>query len=290
MRTVALMAVLAAAICSGSAAVLQAAAVRALPTAFGMGAGFLGRLARSPRYLAALALIALGFGLSLVALRILPLFVVQAGRASALAVTALLSVLVLGARLRLREVVAVAAVIGGLVLLGFSSGEQAGSAVDLTVRVALLVGVLLDGVVAWAVLRRPPSTATGTTLAVLAGLGFGILALGARTVTAWPLGLLVTDPAAWAAAFGGVLGLLLGALALQRASVIAVTATMVATETVTGAGLGMLLCGDRPLAGRGPMAMIGFAAVVAGALLLARFGAPEHPASTPEEPGALPIG
>ena len=95
--TVALIAVSAAAICSGSAAVLQAIAVRSLPAAVGMSAGFLGRLARSPRYLAALVLVALGFALSLVALRTLPLFVVQAGRASGLAVTALLSVLILGA-------------------------------------------------------------------------------------------------------------------------------------------------------------------------------------------------
>jgi drug/metabolite transporter (DMT)-like permease len=288
--TVALIAVLAAAICSGSAAVLQAIAVRSLPAAAGMSAGFLGRLARIPRYLAALVLIALGFALSLVALRTLPLFVVQAGRASGLAVTALLSVLILGARLRISEAVAVAATVGGLVLLALSSGEQASTAVGMTVRFALLGGVLVLGVLAWAVLRRPRSSATGLVLAVLAGLGFGALAVGARIVIALPLRALVIDPAAWAAGIGGLLGLLLGALALQRASVIAVTAAMVATETLTGAGLGMLLCGDRPVPGRAPLAVIGFAAVVAGALTLARFGAPEHPSSTPEEPGALPIG
>src|SRR5664279_2354066 len=53
----ALLAVGAAAVCSGSAAVLQASAVSRLPTD-SMNAGFVVRLARSPRYLLALVLVA----------------------------------------------------------------------------------------------------------------------------------------------------------------------------------------------------------------------------------------
>src|SRR6476620_2797645 len=63
-----LIAVAAAAVCSGSAAVLQASAVSRLPTSSSVSAGFSGRLARSPRYLLALVLVACGFGLSILAL------------------------------------------------------------------------------------------------------------------------------------------------------------------------------------------------------------------------------
>lgn len=122
--TLALTAVLVAALCSGGAAVLQAGAARRLPPAHSLAAGFMVRLLRNPLYLLALVLIISSFGLSILALRTLPLFVVQAGRASSLAVTALLGVLVLGVRLRRTEVVAVLGIAAGLVLLGLSSGPQ----------------------------------------------------------------------------------------------------------------------------------------------------------------------
>ena len=79
--------------------------------------GFVLRLARSPRYLLALVLVAAGFGLSIIALRTLPLFVVQAGRASSLAITAVLSVLLLHARLRRVEIGAVVGIGAGLVVV-----------------------------------------------------------------------------------------------------------------------------------------------------------------------------
>jgi hypothetical protein len=73
----------------------------------------------------------------------------------------------------------------------------------------------------------------------------------------------------------GLLGLLLTATALQRAPVVTATAAMVATETVVGSVLGMVLCGDRPAPGGGELAVAGFTLVLAGALSLTRFGAPE---------------
>src|SRR6476619_7269015 len=141
MMTLALLAVAGAAVCSGSAAVLQASAVSRLPQADSMSAGFVGRLARSPRYLLALVLVAAGFGLSFLALRTLPLFVVQAGRASSLAVTAVLSVLVLRVRLRAVEVAAVIGIGAGLVVLGLTAGDQSTVDVGTVGRFVLLAAV-----------------------------------------------------------------------------------------------------------------------------------------------------
>ena len=70
---------------------------------------------------------------------------------------------------------------------------------------------------------------------------------------------------------------------------VTVTGAVVATETLVGAGLGVLLCGDRPEPGGTPAALAGFALVLAGALVLARFGAPEPDAHGHEEPATLPI-
>jgi drug/metabolite transporter (DMT)-like permease len=288
--TVALAGVLAAAFCSGTAAVLQAAAVRRLPTAGGLRPGFAAGLLRSPRYLIALLLVAAGFGLSVLALRTLPLFVVQAGRASSLAVTAVLAVLILRARLRPPELAAIGGVVVGLVLLALSAGPQHSTDVGLVIRLTLLGAVLGAAALAAAAMRITPVARSGLALGVLAGLCFGVLAVGARILAGFAPATLITDPAAWAAGLGGVLGLMLGALALQRAAVVGVTAAMVGTEALIGAGLGMLLCGDRPLPGRGGLALLGFALVVAGAMVLARFGAPENPESSPEPEGVLPIG
>lgn len=286
----ALVAVTGAAVCSGIAAVLQASAVAQLPRATSVSGRFVLRLARSPRYLAALGLIAVGFGLSFVALRSLPLFVVQAGRASGLGVTAVLSVLVLGVRLRRPELVAVLAIGGGLAVLGWSAGGQASAEVGPATRLVLLAGVLALLPVVAVLLRMRDLQRSGLLLAVTAGTAFGLLALGARILRGFDVGTLLTDPAAWAMAGAGALGLLCGALALQRASVVTVTAAMVAVETVLGSALGMLVCEDRPTAGLAVPAAVGFALVLVGALALARFGAPEADADGHEEPATLPIG
>ena len=285
-----LVAVAGAALCSGTAAVLQASAVAHLPRATSVSGGFVLRLARSPRYLAALGLIGIGFGLSFVALRSLPLFVVQAGRASSLAVTAVLSVLVLGVRLRRPELVAVLAIGGGLIVVGWTAGAQASAEIGTAGRLILLAAVLALLPAAVMLLRMRDLPRSGLLLAVIAGTGFGLLALGARILRGFDPGALLTDPAAWAMAGAGALGLLCGALALQRASVVTVTAAMVAVETVLGSVLGMLVCGDRPTPGLAVPCALGFALVLAGSLALARFGAPEADANGREEPATLPIG
>ncbi len=284
-----LLAVGAAAVCSGSAAVLQSSAVGRLPTATAVSGGFVLRLVRSPRYLLALALIAAGFGLSFLALRSLPLFVVQAGRASSLAVTAVLSVLALRVRLRRAEVLAVLAIGAGLVIVGFTAGDQSAADVGTAGRLLLLATVLALLPLVAVVLRMRTPARSGLLLGVVAGSCFGLLALGARILRGFDPGVLLADPAAWAMAVAGALGLLCGALALQRASVVTVTSAMVAVETLLGSVLGMLVCGDRPSPGLAVPAGLGFAFVLAGALVLARFGAPEPDADGHEDPATLPI-
>lgn len=270
---VALIAVGAAAACSGTAAVLQAAALRDVPHT-PINAGFIGGLIRNPRYLLALVLVAAGFGLSILALRSLPLFVVQAGRASSLAITAVLSVLTLGARLRWAEVAGVLAVGAGLVLVAVAGGPQGSAEVGLGARFALLTATALIAVAARAALRMDRQEHAGLMLALLAGCSFGLLAVNARLIDGFAPLDLITDPIGWAMAVSGLLGLLLGALALQRATVVAVTSSMVATETILGAALGVVVCSDRPEPGMTPAAVAGFIAVLGGALVLARFGAP----------------
>ncbi|UZN03001.1 hypothetical protein [Cellulomonas sp. S1-8] len=268
-----LLAVGGAALCSGAAVVLQAVAARRLPHDAGLGATLVRRLLGSPAYLAALALVVLGFGLSFVALRTLPLFLVQAGRASGLAVAAVLAVLVLGARFGRRDAWGLVALGVGLVGLALSVAPAPVAAPAAGVPLGLLAAALMLGVVAWRVAARPPSPRTGLVLAVAAGCGYALLALAAHVVDLSRPARLLLDPALWAGGLGGVLALALTALALRRAPVVPVTAATVATETCLGAALGLLLVGDRALPGRGVLAAVAFALVLGGALTVARFGA-----------------
>ncbi|QTE30270.1 hypothetical protein [Pengzhenrongella sicca] len=272
--SLALVGVAAAACCSGAATILQARAARDEPAGTGLDAGLLVRLLRRPTYLGALTLVAAGFALSFLALRTLPLFVVQAGRASSLAVAAVLAALVLRARLSRIEVGAVVAVGGGVLLLGLAAGPSRTGEVPAGTRIGLLIALVAIAAAAAAVGRRGARAHAGVALGALAGAAFAILALGARILRSTNPAALVADPAAWAIAGGGALGLLLTATALQRTSVVGATAPMVAIETVLGSALGMLLCGDRPAAGTGLASALGFALVLAGALSLTRFAAP----------------
>jgi len=281
---VAWVAVVLSAVCAGTATILQAAAARKVPTARHLDAGLLLRLASSWSYLLAVALLLVGLVLAIIALRTLPLFLVQAVRASNLGVTALLSVLVLQQRLRWSELAAVAAVGLGLVVLAFSAGPQQPAEVGPGVRFGMVGAVVVVGLVTVAAARQPPGVTSGLSLGLLSGLCFAVLALGGRVILDFHPLALIADPAAWAMGLAGLLGLLISATAMQRASVVTVTAATVSTEAVVGALLGVVICGDRPLAGAEAYAVVGFALALAGAVGLARFGGPAE-----EEAAGRPV-
>jgi drug/metabolite transporter (DMT)-like permease len=267
----AVLAVAGAALCYGTSSVLQASAVaRSGRTDLGGVA----RLAGDPRYLGGLLLVVAGFLLSVVAIRVLPLFVVQAGRASSLGVTAALAALVLGIRLRRTEALALGGVAVGLVAVALAATPQGPAEVPGAVRWAVLAAALVLAGTTLAAVRTRPSAQAAALVAALAGSSFAILALAARVVGPIALPGVLADPSAYAAGVAGASGLVAGALALQRGSVVAVTTTMVATEAVLGSLLGLAV-GDRPAEGLAWLAAGGFLVTVGSALLLARFGAPD---------------
>jgi len=267
----AVLALAGAALCYGASAVLQAAAVaRSARTDL---TGLLGGLARDPRYLGGLFLVVAGFLLSVVAIRALPLFVVQAGRASSLGVTALLAALVLGTGLQGQEKLALGGVTVGLVAVALAASPQGPAVVPGAVRWAVLTAAVLLAGLALASYRTRPCTRTAGLIAALAGSCFGLLALAARVVGPIAFPGVLTDPSAYAAGVAGAAGLVAGALALQRGTVVAVTTIMVATEATCGSLLGLAV-GDRPTDGMAWLAAAGFVVTVGSALFLSRFGAP----------------
>lgn len=270
-------------VCYGSASVLQAAAARSVKGGSGSGvdAMLLLRAARQWRYLAGLALDGLGFVLQVLALRLVPIYVVAAALAASIAVTAIVAAWVLSAELSAAEWTAVAVVCAGLALLGIAAGPEGDQKGPAGLAWGLL-GVVAVVFVVGAAAGRLGDGTRALALGLGSGTGFGVVEVAVRLVD--PIDPrkvdFYTNPAVYAAAAGGAAGFLLLTSALQRGSVTTAVAGMVVGETVAPALIGVVWLGDRTREGFGWMVIAGFVIAVAGTLVLARFG--EAPSSDAE--------
>lgn len=279
---------LGAALAYGCGSVLQAAAAAATRSAERLDPRLLLTLLRGWRYPVGLALDGLGFLLSLVALRTLPLYVVQSVVSGFLAVTALVGVVVLGLRLQRREVAALGAVIVGLALVGLSAAPASARAPGSGGQ-WLLLGVA----VALVALAVPLATVDGRSgawlLGTVGGLAFGVVAVAARVLApdGVAAGALLAAPASYALLVAAPLGLTAYAAALQRGSVVEATAPLVVAETLLPAIAGLAWLGDHPRPGWGVLAVVGFVLAVGAAVLLSRFGEIEPVPSGGSQEAAL---
>jgi len=265
---VALLCAVGAMVLFGVAAVLQGLATSRATDADLLDPRLLARLAAERTFQAAIAINVLGFLLHIVALQTLPLFLAQAVIAGSVAVTALLSVRFLHVRLGRRSWGAVGLVVLGLVLLAPTATEGDTVATGTGAAVLLLGVVLALGVLAAAV-RGVRGAPGAVLLGLLAGAGFGVVAVCARLFP--DLGPdLVTSPLPYVLALAGGTAYLVYSAAMQRGSVTTATASMVITQTVVPAVAGLFL-GDTVRAGLVPVAVVGFALALAGAVALGRF-------------------
>lgn len=276
-----------AALAYGIGTVLQAVGVARL-NALAPRPGLRARGVAALPYAGGLALDGLGFVASVLALRTLPLFLVESAVASSVAVTAVLSVLVLHLRLRRSEIVALGCVAAGLV--GLAAVAQPGPALrpgsGFTALVLVAAGLVAALVVTGMRLRDRSQGAVALSLA--SGIGFGGVGVSARLVEVpSPWWHLVGDALAWALVAHAVLATVAYALALGRGRVTTVAAITFATETIVPAVVGLSVLGDRVLAGRWPVAGLAFTLTLAGCVALA--GRSEPPTSARDPLAIGPI-
>lgn len=264
---------LGAAVCFGTATVLQAMAARAAGTQDGGGgqAGVLLRAVRQWRYLLGLGLDGVGFLLQVAALRSIPIYTVGAALASSLAVTAVVAAWLLDVRLSRTEWRAVGVVCAGLAMLGLASGTEGDRGGSDGLEFAML-GVSLVVLALGLAGGRLPERGRGVLLGLAAGVGFGVVEVSVRLVDSLEVSDVVGNPASYALVLGGGAAFLALTSALQRGSVTTATAAMVIGETVGPAAVGVVWLGDRTREGLAWLAVLGFVVAVVGALVLARFG------------------
>ena len=257
-----------AALCYGTGTVLQDVAAHRVEQSTSLDLRLLLRLGRQLPYLSGLAVDFLGWVLSLVALRSLPLFVVQPAVSASVGVTAVGAAIFLHERLNRSQIVAVGLLLVGLTFLGLCASAEGPGHIGAAGGGLLLCGT---GVVAIAgvVCARTKTHRTGPVLASLAGVAFGGTALAARVLVVpdiWTR--LLRDPVVWALVAYGVLGTLLFATALQHGPVTIVTAALFASETIGPAAIGVLFLGDRVKPGTAPLAVSGFIVTITCVLVL----------------------
>ncbi|MFE2727594.1 hypothetical protein [Kitasatospora sp. NPDC059327] len=273
-----LLAALLAALLTGSATVLQAVGARR--AAVGHEAGEAAALAGAFRqwpFLVGVGMDMLGFAAELVALERLPLYVVEAALASALAVTAVGAARVLRIRLRRSEWAGVVSVCAGLCVLALTAGRDGSGTGDPPLRLGVLLVSVVLTVVGWAVVHLAGSR-RAPLLGLVAGLQFGVVGVAVRVLPEPRLPQLFGEPSAYAIAVAGLGGFTALTWAMQSGSVTAATAAMVLGETLGPAVVGVLVLGDHTRHDATPLAVAGFAAAIVGALTLARFGDAEQPA------------
>lgn len=220
---------------------------------------------RQPVYVAGLACDGLAWLASLVALRDLPLFVVQSVLAGSVAVTVLLAALVLRARLRGRDVAAVAVMVLALVALALAFPAQAAT---------LPAGLTLGALVALGVLLVAAAATYGAggslLLAGLAGAAFAGAAVCARAVDlGGGVAAVLTEPLAWAVLGYGAVGTVVYARSLERGPVGPATAVLWSVEAVLAGLAGVLVIGDAVRPGWSAPAVVAVLAVLAGCAVLA---------------------
>lgn len=270
-------------VCYGTASVLQAVATRSVEPASnsGVDAVLLLRAVRQWRYLAGIGLDGLGFLLQVMALRLVPIYVVAAALAASIAVTGIVSAWVLSARLSSAEWTAVGVVCVSLAVLACAAGPGHFRRAPAGLGWAL-IGVVAGIFIAGAAAGRLRDRVRALALGLGAGSGFGVVEVGVRLMDVFDptKASFYTHPALYAAAGGGAAGFLLLTSALQRGSVTTTVAAMVVGETIAPALVGVVWLGDTARAGLGWLVIVGFAVAVSATLVLARFGEAPNPAES----------
>jgi drug/metabolite transporter (DMT)-like permease len=269
--SLALVAAAGSAICFGVAAVLEQIGARREKSAVDLDPILLVKLTHQLPYVSGILVGLLGWVMSLIAVRTLPLFLVQGIVASSIAVTVIVARCVLHIRLRPRDRQTILLIFLGLVLLAASASTQTAQPASYAFRVLLAASPFFIAILGILLMQHRNQDRAAVGLAILSGLGFSGTAICGRILIMpnSPISLFF-DPIAWALVAYGFISMLLFTIAIQRSSITTINAVAFAVETLVPAAIGVMFLGDRPLPGRWGIMLLGMAIIVASTYQLAQ--------------------
>jgi drug/metabolite transporter (DMT)-like permease len=253
---------LAAAACFECSYVLQALEVRAVPAMTRASVGAVRRLAVRPVWLASIALGLAGFGLQVLALRHVPLSLVQPLLATGLLGLLAFSATVLGEPVGRREVAAVVAIVAGVSLIALADPQRGEDAAP---GLAFVLAAVALGIVALSAFARRRPGGGGLLAGAIAADALAALA-AAQAARALPA---VLPAAGWCglAAAGGIAAVAAESAVLQRRGAARVAPVVLAGQVAVPVALAPLVIGERW--GSPGLLVCGLALVIAGSALLA---------------------
>jgi hypothetical protein len=241
-----------------------------------------------PLYLLGCGCDLLAWPAGMIALRELAVYQVQSVLAGSLAVTVVAARLLLGSRLRRRDVAAVGVTIGALTILAMSAGPQEAVAASDPLRIGFCLAALALALIGWGAAK----VSTPGVVAALAGTAFGGAALAGRALTL-PTGnlsatalALVTEPLVAAVLIFASTGMLLYTNALRNGQVGPVTAVLWIGEVIAPSAVGLALLGDTVRPGWGMAAAAAGVLTIGAAIVLAT--APATSAAAQSKPSEVP--
>jgi drug/metabolite transporter (DMT)-like permease len=227
------------------------------------------------RYVGGLAIDGLGWVCTVVALRHLPVFAVQAILGAAIVLTALIARVRYGSTLRPLDRAAIGACLVGLALVASSAGTGQPSRVSFAAELTLFLaaGTLASVVVVLRHSRHLPA------LAVIAGLGFGGTSLAVRAVHPAAAGIsgLLSQPPVYLVICFWLIGLVSYTRALSVGKLALVTALYLVTEVIVPGMVGIALLGDSVRSGWQLPMGIGMVLASAGVAVLSHSPAHQPP-------------
>ena len=238
---------------------------------------------RHPLYLLGILCDMLAWIGSMVALRELAVYVVEAVLAGSLAITVIAARVILKSRLRARDVSAIIVSLVALAVLSLSAGPQEDVHASSTMRWAFCTAAVCVVIVGVALTKF---AAPAGAVAALGGLCLGCAALTGRAL---PMDGALTDPLTLALLTFAFTGMLLYANALGRGEVGPVTAIHWTAEVVFPSAIALFLLGDTVRPGWGLTAAVAGGITVASAVLLATAPATTSTALPPESQSLPPL-
>ncbi len=257
------------AVCNAGAAILQKVSSDKETTLKSYNIGIFLHLFKRLPYIAGILLDIFAGILTLVAVKTLPLFIVQSVIASCVVMTAIFERIFLKRRLALQTYLACSIVLIGLGCLAFAAhSEQTATVSQLVKKILLLTPVVL--VVIGALCMKYKNRMSATSLAVLSGAAFGSVSIiGRLFVYPDPLWMVVKIPLFWAILVYGVLGMIFFTAALQRTLATTVNGVMTSVQTIIPMLIGITLLGDSARNGLWLLLWIGVLLVVGGCAFIA---------------------
>jgi drug/metabolite transporter (DMT)-like permease len=235
------------------------------------------RLLKDVPYVTGIVLAIGGYGLSLIALRVLPLFLVQSVIAASVVVTAFGEQFFLHRKIDKQTYLSLLAVIIGLTLLAISAVSSHATSGDHIARMIiewLPLPVLTLGLFFIYMHKKFSAMA----LAALGGLAFGNTStIGRILVYPHPIWKLIDNPLLYSLIISATLGQYLFTVALQRSTATKSNAIMISLQTFGPALCGLLLFDDKIRSGFQALVLIGSLLVIVGSAATA---VDESPAAT----------